>query len=68
MKKILSTALVLSLAAGMLTGCGGGKSDDTNTLKISGLNGGYGTKGWEAVEMCIRDRYVLREKKKLYHY
>lgn len=49
MKKILSTALVLSLAAGMLTGCGGGKSDDTNTLKISGLNGGYGTKGWEAV-------------------
>ena len=47
MKKILSTALVLSLAAGILTGCGGGKSDDTNTLKISGLNGGYGTKGWE---------------------
>lgn len=40
MKKILSTALVLSLAAGMLTGCGGGKSDDTNTLK------NFGTKWW----------------------
>lgn len=49
MKKLLSFALVgfmaLSLAA-----CGSGsKESDENVLKISGLNGGYGTKGWEEV-------------------
>ena len=56
MKKILSTALVLSLAAGMLTGCGGGGSGDSDTLKISGLDGGYGTKGWDAVVAAFEEK------------
>ena len=49
MKKLLSFALVGFMAL-TLVGCGSGsKESDENVLKISGLNGGYGTKGWEEV-------------------
>ncbi|NBK96967.1 MAG: carbohydrate ABC transporter substrate-binding protein [Erysipelotrichia bacterium] len=46
MKKLLSLALV-SFMALSLAACGSGKKEAD--LKISGLNGGYGTKGWEKV-------------------
>ena len=53
-KKALTMGLSLVLAGTLLVGCGGNNNSYTSdasgkTLKIAGLDGGYGTKGWEAV-------------------
>lgn len=52
MKKVLSLGLSVLMAGSLLVGCGNNqKTDDVSnvTLKIAGLDGGYGTAGWEAV-------------------
>lgn len=52
MKKLVALGLCSMMAVSVLAGCssGSGKSgSDDKVLKISGLNGGYGTKGWEEV-------------------
>lgn len=50
MKRLFSWVLVCLLATTILVGCGSGDSaSNEKVLKIAGLDGGYGTKGWEAV-------------------
>ena len=53
MKKLVAMGLCSMMAVSVLAGCSSGGSDkaksDDKVLKISGLNGGYGTKGWEEV-------------------
>lgn len=51
MKKIVTAGLSMAMAASLLAGCstGGGTESDGKTLKIAGLEGGYGTAGWEKV-------------------
>lgn len=53
-KKVLSLGLSVLMCGTLLAGCGGNKEEkgadaSGKTLKIAGLDGGYGTKGWEAV-------------------
>lgn len=52
-KKVLSLGLSLLMCATLMTGCGGNDNStsgsENKTLKIAGLDGGYGTKGWEEV-------------------
>ena len=52
MKRMLSLGLSLLMCATLITGCSNNSSTSSNeskTLKIAGLDGGYGTKGWEEV-------------------
>lgn len=50
MKKFVAMGLCSLMACTMLAGCSSGNSSsDQKVLKISGLVGGYGTKGWEKV-------------------
>lgn len=58
MKKLLTAGLSVAMAASMLAGCStGGTTDaDSNTLKIAGLEGGYGTAGWEAVIKAFEEK------------
>ena len=53
MKKMLSLGLSLLMCATLMTGCSGNDNSTSEsgskTLKIAGLDGGYGTKGWEEV-------------------
>lgn len=61
-KKVLSLSLAVLLCGTLLTGCGGSGDKDkkeeseSKTLKISGLNGGYGTAGWEAVAKAFEEK------------
>lgn len=52
-KKVLSLGLSVLMCGTLLAGCGSKDtaSDDASgkTLKIAGLDGGYGTEGWKAV-------------------
>ncbi|MBS5114080.1 MAG: carbohydrate ABC transporter substrate-binding protein, partial [Coprobacillus cateniformis] len=53
-KKVLSLGLSVLMCGTLLAGCGGNKEENGadasgKTLKIAGLDGGYGTKGWQAV-------------------
>ena len=45
MKKVIAAALVGFMAMGLLAGCGGGKKDDSNTLRI-GMECGYAPFNW----------------------
>lgn len=61
MKKWLSLFLAVTLCATFLVGCGSGDKEgtddkDSKTLRISGLNGGYGTEGWEAVAKAFEEK------------
>lgn len=61
MKKILKSTLALAMVGTILTGCGTDKKDTPTTdgdkvLKISGLDGGYGKKGWEAVTKAFEEK------------
>lgn len=59
MKKILISLLAVLLIA---TGCGS-KGDDTpgeEVLKISGIETGYGTKGWEAVVAAFEEETGIK--------
>ena len=51
MKKMLSLGLSLLMCATLMTGCSGNDNSTSEsgskTLKIAGLDGGYGTKGWD---------------------
>lgn len=58
MKKLLSLFAVVALLATTVAGCGS-KSSDAD-LRISGLNGGYGTKGWEAVVKAFEKEYNVK--------
>lgn len=52
MKKVLSLGLSVLMCATLVTGCGSkdkASSAEGKTLKVAGLDGGYGTKGWEEV-------------------
>ena len=60
-KKALTMGLSLVLAGTLLVGCGGNNNSSTSdasgkTLKIAGLDGGYGTKGWEAVAKAFEEQ------------
>ncbi|MGB4984249.1 MAG: carbohydrate ABC transporter substrate-binding protein [Erysipelotrichaceae bacterium] len=58
-KKVLLGGLSVVLATSLLVGCGKtGKPEDLSgrTLKIAGLDGGYGTKGWEAVAKAFEEQ------------
>lgn len=52
-KKVLSLGLSVLMLGSLLAGCGSKDpapdSGEGKTLKVAGLDGGYGTKGWEAV-------------------
>lgn len=58
MKKLLTAGLSFAMAASMLAGCstGGNTETDSNVLKIAGLEGGYGTEGWEAVIKAFEEK------------
>lgn len=57
MKKLLSFALVGFMAL-TLVACGSGeKKSDPKVLNISGLNGGYGKKGWQKVVKAFEKEY-----------
>lgn len=58
MKKLLTAGLSFAMAASMLAGCstGGNNETDSNVLKIAGLEGGYGTEGWEAVIKAFEEK------------
>jgi len=60
MKKVLSLGLSVLMCATLLAGCGSDKNEATSaegkTLKIAGLNGGYGTAGWEAVVKAFEEK------------
>ena len=45
MKKVIAAALVGFMAMGLLAGCGGGKEDENNTLRI-GMECGYAPFNW----------------------
>ena len=45
MKKVIATVLVGFMAMGLLAGCGGGKEDESNTLRI-GMECGYAPFNW----------------------
>ena len=45
MKKVIAAALVGFMAMGLLAGCGGGKEDEDNTLRI-GMECGYAPFNW----------------------
>lgn len=51
MKKFIALTLASILLLVGITACGSSKEEakDDKVLKIAGLDGGYGTKGWEAV-------------------
>lgn len=60
-KKVLTLGLSVLVAGTLLAGCGGGNNKSTTdasgkTLKIAGLDGGYGTKGWEAVAAKFEEK------------
>lgn len=53
MKKVLSLGLSLLMCGTLLVGCGTDNKEsaanESKTLKVAGLDGGYGTKGWQEV-------------------
>lgn len=64
MKKLLILTLACLVALGLLSGCTSSNkpagtdtpaTEDNKVLKISGLNGGYGTAGWEAVVAAFEE-------------
>lgn len=60
MKKVLSLGLSLLMCGTLLVGCGTDNkepaSSEGKTLKIAGLDGGYGKKGWEAVVKAFEEK------------
>lgn len=57
MKKLVAMGLCSMMACTALVGCSTGTKEDPNLLKISGLNGGYGSKGWEEVAKAFEKKY-----------
>lgn len=62
MKKFLTVGLSMAMAASMLAGCsaGGDTAKDESVLTIAGLEGGYGTKGWEKVIDLFEKEYDVK--------
>lgn len=57
MKKLL---VVLMVGLLVLAGCSSNTDKDSDTLKISGLLGGYGKEGWEKVAKSFEEKYDIK--------
>lgn len=65
MRKVVALGLCAAMACTMLTGCSSGSSSSKNVLKISGLDGEYGKKGWEEVVKKFEAKYDAKVELKL---
>lgn len=63
MKRMLSLGLSLLMCATLITGCSNNSSTSSNeskTLKIAGLDGGYGTKVGKKLLKSLKKKQVLK--------
>lgn len=65
MKKLVAMSMCAVMAAGALTGCAKGGDDTAYDLSISGLKGGYGSAGWEAVVKAFEEEKGVKVNLKL---